>query len=141
MSDPVVPPTYTYPLPRIASFLPQTNYSASEYHHDFQSNPSCMDVTVTLVSRDKILFCVRASALKTSSSVFEAALSQKQQQATGTSREPVIDNLHEDVKTIEGLLRMITGRALPPLDTLESIALQEERPLKISTIGAWRISP
>jgi hypothetical protein len=78
-----------------------------------------MDVSVTLVSRDKVLFRISACVLRASSCVFDTILSLPQPKAS--PREPVIDNLDEDATTIDGLLRMITGREIPPLDTLESI--------------------
>ncbi|KAF8507436.1 hypothetical protein JB92DRAFT_2735299 [Gautieria morchelliformis] len=78
-----------------------------------------MDVSVTLVSRDKVLFCVNACVLRAASSVFETTLSLPQPKAS--PRDPVIENLDEDATTIEGLLRIITGRQFPPLDTIEVI--------------------
>ncbi|KAF8503880.1 hypothetical protein JB92DRAFT_2539000, partial [Gautieria morchelliformis] len=86
---------------------------------DFQDDFGCMDVSVTLVSRDKTRFRVSACVLRAASCVFNTILSLPQPKAS--PRDPVIDNLDEDAATIEGLLRMITGREIPSLDRLESI--------------------
>ena len=67
-----------------------------------------------------MLFCVSGSVLRASSSVFDTILSLPQPMGD-TPSDPFIDNLDEDATTLEGLLRMITGREIPPLDTIEAI--------------------
>jgi BTB/POZ domain len=98
----------------------ETNSPDSQYHPDFMDCPSGTDVGVTLVSREKTLFRVNANVLKAASRVFETTLSLPQSEGNASS-DPVIDNLDEGATTIEGLLRMITGREFPPLDTIENV--------------------
>ena len=98
------------------------DFPNSQYHPDFLScsSASRVDVAVTLISREKMLFCVSESVLRASSSVFDTILSLPQP-TEDTPSDPFIDNLDEDATTLEGLLRMITGRELPSLDTIEAI--------------------
>ena len=100
----------------------KADFPDSQYHPDFLScsSASCVDVAVTLVSREKMLFCVSGSVLRASSSVFDTILSLPQPKGSIPS-DPFIDNLDEDATTLEGLLRMITGREIPPLDAIEAI--------------------
>jgi hypothetical protein len=98
--------------------VPRPDTPAPQYHPDFPDRPLGLDVTVTLVSREKTMFCISANVLKAASRVFETTLSLPQPEGNASS-DPVI--LDEDSTTIEGLLRMITGREFPPLDTIENI--------------------
>jgi len=65
-------------------------------------------------------FLVSANVLKAASELFATTLSLPQPPGT-CSTETIIDNLDEDAQTIEGLLRMITAKELPRLDTLEAV--------------------
>ena len=98
------------------------DFPNAQYHPDFLScsSASRVNVVVTLISREKMLFCVSESVLRASSGVFDTILSLPQPMGD-TPSDPFIDNLDEDATTLEGLLRMITGRELPPLDTIEAI--------------------
>ena len=96
------------------------DFPNSQYHPDFSSADGRVDLTVILVSREKMLFCVNESVLRASSSVFDTILSLPQP-TEDTPSDLFIDNLDESATTLEGLLRMITGRELPPLDTIEAI--------------------
>ena len=75
---------------------------------------------MTLVSRDGMRFRVSSIMLKATSGCFATTLSLPQSPGT-CPKEAVIDHLDEDAQTIEGLLRMVTGKECPQLDTLEVI--------------------
>ena len=105
---------------RLQSIMRKGDFPNSQYHPDFLHSDSRVEPTVTLVSREKMLFCVNESVLRASSSVFDTILSLPQP-TEDTPSDPFIDNLDESATTLEGLLRMITGRELPPLDAIEAI--------------------
>ncbi|KAF8583903.1 hypothetical protein K439DRAFT_1633980 [Ramaria rubella] len=91
------------------------------YHADFTGPLPEADTAVTLISRDRIRFLVSANVLRAASEVFATALSLPQPQATRGVDGSVIDNLDEDSTTMEILLRMITAKEIPRLDTFEGI--------------------
>ena len=75
---------------------------------------------MTLVSRDGMRFRVSSNMLKATSGCFATTLSLPQSPGT-CPKEAVIDHLDEDAQTIEGLLRMVTGKDCPRLESLEVI--------------------
>ena len=113
----------SYPHEDEARYTPQSptsRHPSPKYHPDFTDVPVGQDTVVTLVSRDGTRFRVSSTILKTASRFFATTLPRPQSPET-CPKEAVIDDLDEDAPTIEGLLKMVTGKECPQLDTLEVI--------------------
>jgi hypothetical protein len=97
--------------------------NSTEPHNDFHPDFSHDDGDIILCSKDDKRFRTYKTSLSQASAFFLATLSLPQSPVAGSGGTVTADfvALDEDGDTLEGILRMICGRAVPKLDTLDVI--------------------
>jgi hypothetical protein len=91
----------------------------SDLHPDF----SHTDGDIILLSKDEQRFRTYKAILRQTSTHFEVTLTLPQTLVAGAAEPEAVDvvTLDEDGDTLEGILRMICGRDIPELDSLDVV--------------------
>jgi hypothetical protein len=99
--------------------MSNSTQNQSDLHPDF----SHTDGDVVLVSKDEKRFRTYKAILRQTSTHFEVTLTLPQTPVAGAAEPAAVDavTLDEDGDTLEGILRMICGRDIPELDSLDVI--------------------
>ncbi|KAF8523739.1 hypothetical protein BU17DRAFT_63673 [Hysterangium stoloniferum] len=100
---------------RSSDILSTPALTEDHFHPDFCSSNS----DVVIVSCEGVKFGTHSFVLKSASGIFRATLSLPQ--TGGASANNQVITLSEDARTINAILRMISGMEIPPLDNFSDL--------------------